>query len=85
MITLEYKPFENKEWFADNHNWIFSKFYKLLKKEKYKKLIDECFNDHEIEYSEDYIYQFELDIINNRKDILSLLKSVKKEYELNIE
>ena len=85
MISLEYKPYENKEWFADSHTWIFNRFYKLLKKEKYDKLMNECFNDHEMEYSEEYIILFMSNLELNRKSLLKLLKSIKTEYNLSFE
>jgi len=78
MFSLEYKT-SNDEWEADNILWIYDTFNKLLKKKKWKKLINYC----EIENIN--ATQFIQQLKYNRKSILSLLKSLKTEYNIDIE
>jgi len=84
-LYLLYSPNNsNKQWITDNEEWIFKIFYKLLKKDKFNKLRNECFLISN-EYDESYIETFMEFLKYYKKDILDLLKNIKKQYNLYFE
>lgn len=83
MFTLEFSDHTGLIWDTDNTKFIFNTFYKLLKKEKYNKLIKYCLNG-DTGFDEDYIFRFKQELEDCKDEILSNLKIIKKEYKINI-
>ena len=83
--VLRYTKYNNKDWEADNLNWVFSTFYKALKKSKFDKLLTICFENNDCDYTDLYKEQFIDQLKLEQYSILNLLKSIKKEYNLVID
>jgi hypothetical protein len=81
MCSVEYKTDKLTIYIADNIDWIFTKFYKMLKKSKIDKIANLVDEDYPELTFED-IAEFKERLINDRIELLKLLKTIRKEYKI---